>query len=169
MTAGATEQIVKPPMDILFQDNNSGISAQGPDISGPEIPRIVQLARDFEQARGLDIKPHIPYEMPVELNTKPVDPNDQIHMDDNDRMRIPDSANGVSQSLNDNSMEGVKVEPTGQQSDLCFGIGSVLGVTKEALGCGIKQDAGMDMSSLVPQEQRFNPMLRPFPTAGMSR
>lgn len=166
---GATDQVISPPTDFLFRENNLGISAKPSEMNPQEVAPIVEFARHFNEARGMDIPPHQPYEQQISLQTQPVDPNDRIHLDDNQRMIIADSANAVSQTLNDNSMAGVKVEPTGQQSDLCFGIGSVLGVTKEALGCGFNKDAGLDMASLVPQEQRFNPVMYPRPSAGMSR
>jgi hypothetical protein len=83
-----------------------------------------------------------------------VDIQSEIIIDPFEKQRLLNNTIQTSQNLQD-APRGMAVKPT-EQSDLCFGIGSVLGVTKEALGIADPDRLPQEMPGLNPQN---NPML----------
>jgi len=152
-----TEQQLHPTKD-WFAEN---VIDTGLNKVEPELPQPGFYSNIFAQSMQADLSPK-------ELG---VDVESQINVVDLlERQRLSDSTIQVSENLND-CPKGVVVEPT-KQSDLCFGIGFVLGVTKEALGLPFEDRVlPPEMNAFDPQnQQRMNAdmIMRPRGMMGMA-
>jgi hypothetical protein len=115
----STEAGLHPTKD-WFKDNALEIA---PIVQEPELPQPGQLSGLFGQVTQVNVDAR-------QTPTNNVDAS--VTYDPNAMAILAGNITQVSENLTD-PPKGMTVQPT-VQSDLSFGIGSVLGVTKEALG-----------------------------------
>lgn len=150
----STEQQLHPTADF-FRQTADEVAPVPAEQQAPAIR--VNFSQQFNASAGPGLSLSDMQPLPDGLNDG-ISPEEQrIGM-----QMLASNINDTSGRLNDKPEGIVAVAPKAPtyESDLCFGIGSVLGVTKEALGIeDPSREAAADMDM---QQRNFNPVLNPF-------